>query len=234
MASNFPSSLDTFTNPSSSDAMDSVSVPHATQHSDLNDAVEALQAKVGADSSGVASSHDYKIAQLEAAAGPGLVFISRTTIGSAVSSVTVSDAFSTDYDSYKIIIQGGASSAEANLQLTLGSTTTGYYYSYWVIAYNSSFSTDSLYSDGLENTSSMAAGHGTSLGLTGLIDLHQPFNSAYTSFNTVSAEFKTGAGNALNAMGWLNNTTSYTAFTVTASTGTMTGGTIDVYGYAKA
>jgi len=66
MASNFPSSLDTFTNPTSADAMDSVSVPHATQHSDLNDAVEALEAKVGADSSAVTSSHDYKIAQLEA------------------------------------------------------------------------------------------------------------------------------------------------------------------------
>jgi hypothetical protein len=65
MASNFPSSLDSFTNPSSSDAMDSVSVPHASQHSDLNDAVEALQAKVGADSSGVTSSLDYKVAQLE-------------------------------------------------------------------------------------------------------------------------------------------------------------------------
>jgi hypothetical protein len=66
MASNFPSSLDSFTNPSSSDAMDSVSVPHATQHSDLNDAVEALQVKVGADSSAVTSSLDYKVAQLEA------------------------------------------------------------------------------------------------------------------------------------------------------------------------
>jgi len=65
MASNFPSSLDTFTNPSSTDAMDSVSVPHATQHSDLNDAVEALQAKVGVDSSAVTSSLDYKVAQLE-------------------------------------------------------------------------------------------------------------------------------------------------------------------------
>ena len=65
MASNFPSSLDSFTNPSSSDAMDSVSVPHATQHSDLNDAVEALQAKVGANSSAVATSLDYKVAQLE-------------------------------------------------------------------------------------------------------------------------------------------------------------------------
>jgi hypothetical protein len=66
MASSFPSSLDAFTNPSSTDAMDSVSVPHATQHADLNDAVVALEAKVGADSSAVTSSHDYKIAQLEA------------------------------------------------------------------------------------------------------------------------------------------------------------------------
>lgn len=62
MASSFPTSLDTFTNPSSTDALDSVSVPHATQHSDLNDAVEALEAKVGADGSAVTTSHDYKIA----------------------------------------------------------------------------------------------------------------------------------------------------------------------------
>ena len=41
------------------------SLSHAGQHSDLNDAVEALQAKVGADSSAVSSSHDYKIAALE-------------------------------------------------------------------------------------------------------------------------------------------------------------------------
>jgi len=86
MASNFPSSLDSFTNPSSSDAMDSVSVPHATQHSDLNDAVEALQAKVGADSSAVTSSHDYKIAQLEA--------ISHGKILQVVSA-TKTDVFST-------------------------------------------------------------------------------------------------------------------------------------------
>ena len=59
MATNFPSGLDSFTNPSASDKMDSVSVPHATQHANLNDAVEALEAKVGADGSAVTSSHDY-------------------------------------------------------------------------------------------------------------------------------------------------------------------------------
>ena len=85
MASNFPASLDTFTNPSSTDAMDSVSVPHATQHSDLNDAVEALQAKVGADSSAVTSSHDYLIADhasrittLEGASGGKIVQVQST------------------------------------------------------------------------------------------------------------------------------------------------------------
>jgi hypothetical protein len=79
MASSFPSSLDAFTNPSSTDAMDSVSVPHATQHADLNDAVEALEAKVGADSSAVSSSHDYKIAQLEAASTGKILQVVRAT-----------------------------------------------------------------------------------------------------------------------------------------------------------
>jgi len=64
MAINYPTSLDNFTNPTASDAMNSVSVPHATQHSDLNDAVEALEAKVGVNSSAVATSHDYKITDL--------------------------------------------------------------------------------------------------------------------------------------------------------------------------
>jgi|DEB0MinimDraft_6_1074348.scaffolds.fasta_scaffold60889_2 hypothetical protein len=61
MATNFPGSLDSFTNPSASDAMDSVTVPHADQHANLNDAVEALESKVGVDGSAVTSSLDYKV-----------------------------------------------------------------------------------------------------------------------------------------------------------------------------
>lgn len=63
MAINFPTSLDNLTNPNTTDALNSPS--HAGQHADANDAIEALQAKVGANSSAVTSSHDYKIAQLE-------------------------------------------------------------------------------------------------------------------------------------------------------------------------
>jgi len=63
MASNFPTSLDNFTNPTSTDTLDSP--PHDVQHSDANDAIESLQAKVGAASSAVTTSHDYKISTLE-------------------------------------------------------------------------------------------------------------------------------------------------------------------------
>jgi hypothetical protein len=59
MAINFPTSLDTLTNPEGNNKLNNPS--HSGQHADLNDAVEALQAKVGIDSSAVESSHDYKL-----------------------------------------------------------------------------------------------------------------------------------------------------------------------------
>jgi hypothetical protein len=61
VATNFPSSLDALTNPTGSDTL--ASPDHAGQHADSNDAIEALQAKVGVDSSAVTSSLDYKVAQ---------------------------------------------------------------------------------------------------------------------------------------------------------------------------
>ena len=59
MSITYPTTIDSLTNPSSTDTLDSPS--HAGQHSDLNDAVEALETKVGADSSVVTSSLDYKV-----------------------------------------------------------------------------------------------------------------------------------------------------------------------------
>lgn len=59
MAINFPTSLDSLLNPNSSDSMNVV--PHATQHANANDAIEALEAKVGVDSSAVTTSLDYML-----------------------------------------------------------------------------------------------------------------------------------------------------------------------------
>ena len=63
MATNFPTSLDSLTNPQSTDGLNNPS--HSAQHANANDAIEALQAKVGVDSSAITTSHDYKIGQLE-------------------------------------------------------------------------------------------------------------------------------------------------------------------------
>lgn len=63
MATNFPTSLDSLTNPQGTDSVQAVS--HAAQHADANDAIEALEAKVGANNSTVTTSLDYRVNALE-------------------------------------------------------------------------------------------------------------------------------------------------------------------------
>lgn len=47
MTTAFPSAIDNFTNPIAADPLDSVTVPHASQHADVNDAVEAIETAIG-------------------------------------------------------------------------------------------------------------------------------------------------------------------------------------------
>ena len=65
MATNFPEDLDSLVNPQSTDSVETVS--HSAQHADANDAIEALQAKVGVDGSAVVTSLDYRVTTLEEA-----------------------------------------------------------------------------------------------------------------------------------------------------------------------
>jgi hypothetical protein len=88
MATNFPASLDTLTNPTSSDSLSSPS--HSAQHANVNDAVEALQAKVGVDSSAVASSLDYKVAQLEAISHGKILQVVQTFVQGGFSTTSTS------------------------------------------------------------------------------------------------------------------------------------------------
>jgi len=62
MATNFPASLDVLTNPQPGDALNNPS--HSAQHHNANDAIEALEAKVGVDGSAVTTSIDYKLRNL--------------------------------------------------------------------------------------------------------------------------------------------------------------------------
>jgi hypothetical protein len=61
MPISFPTALDALTNPTATDPMNSPTVPHPQQHSDANDILESLEAKVGIDGSDDPTSHDYKL-----------------------------------------------------------------------------------------------------------------------------------------------------------------------------
>ena len=67
MASNFPTSLDNFPNPTPTSPRSSPSLSGA--QADQNDAIEALEAKVGVNGSAVTTSLDYKVATLNTQMG---------------------------------------------------------------------------------------------------------------------------------------------------------------------
>lgn len=52
MASNYPGALDSFTNPTATDSLDSATVPHADQHANVNNAVRAVQVTLGTNPQG--------------------------------------------------------------------------------------------------------------------------------------------------------------------------------------
>lgn len=64
MATNFPTQIDELENPGSTDSLSAPS--HSDQHANANDAIEALQAKVGIDGSTDPDSLDYKVSDIEA------------------------------------------------------------------------------------------------------------------------------------------------------------------------
>ena len=60
-------------------------------------------------------------------ANSGLVYVKQQTVGSGVTSVTVTDAFSATYDNYKIIYSNGATNVSGVLDFALAGSTNGHY-----------------------------------------------------------------------------------------------------------
>jgi hypothetical protein len=217
MASGFPASIDNFTDPLSNSPLNSPS--HSALHTDVNDAVEKIETYMGL------------VKVIPTGATNATVGATGTvTVGTAVSSVTVSGCFSSTYDAYEIVYTGGTTNATNNLAIQMGSTTTGYYGN---IIYSIPSAGTTILGLGVNNAASWTyVGDGTSGGGTRLAcSLYAPNLAART---TISAKYM-GTGTAAGAYGTFNgnldNSTQYTAFTITTNTGTLTGGTIRVYGY---
>jgi hypothetical protein len=155
----------------------------------------------------------------------GLWLVKTQTVGTGVSSVPVTGAFSADYDNYLVTYNGATTATGQCLQIQLGATTSGYFGN--LIFAN--FAGGAPSSTGDNNAAAWSHCTGGVNGFTNLqATIMRPFASATT---TISSPYQDGA-NAGHKSGWINNSTSYTGFTLlTFSPATITGGTIRVYGY---
>jgi hypothetical protein len=159
-------------------------------------------------------------------ANSGLVYVTSATIGSAVSSVTVSNCFSSTYNNYKILVSGvAAASASDNLIMTLNGGTTEYYGN---LIYGLYSGAASLYAPVNNAANWPYMGYSTfTSGIMTTIEVINPNLAEYTAMQSVYVN----AGGAGTFTGFRNTTTQHTGFTLAPTVGTITGGTITVYGY---
>lgn len=147
------------------------------------------------------------------------------TIGNAVASVTVSGCFGSTYRNYKILVNGSSASADNNLAMTLNGGTTAYY---GALIYAGTTGTGP-FAAGDNNTAqwNFMSYHTTTSGIITTIELLGPNLAEWTG---IQATYIT-AGSGGTFVGVRQATTQHTGFTFTCGSGTMTGGTITVYGY---
>ena len=178
----------------------------------------------------MATPPDFSVGQVLTAAqmnAVGLWLVKTQTIGTAVSNVTVNNAFSASYNGYFITVHGGTSSTtdeNVRFQLTANGTpsSTGYYGTTIYALWGGALTTQS------ENNATQALYAG---GLDGRVILQlQVFNpfvaTSTTMFGPFIRQALAGQSSYIHRVN-----TSYDGFRITPGSGTLTGGTISVYGY---
>jgi hypothetical protein len=161
----------------------------------------------------------------------GLWLVKTVTVGSSVTSIPVTDAFSALYDHYKVVYIGGVANGQNDLLLQLGATNTGYAHSVITTTWSTS---PSLITAGDGNTSSWArAGIAEPDNCYLNMEISNPFNAKRTiAWGGFVGSNSGRVGGSFS--GYLANTTSYTDFTILVGGGfSVTGGTVYVYGYKK-
>ena len=159
---------------------------------------------------------------------PGLRLVKKQVIGSGVSSISVTNAFSATYENYKILITGGVGSTTGDFTWILTGITSGYYNN----LINQTWGSGPVSGVGQANVSNglWIGGYATNA-MYAEMDIQSPF---LTKIKTIQARnFGLAAGTSVGVSScFINNTTSATGITFsTAGGSTVTGGTIYVYGY---
>lgn len=92
MSTSFPANLDTSVTLPAEGASTPLSTNHVTAHQNIQDAIEAIEAKVGVNSSAVTTSHDYK---LSAVTGSAKALTSGTSTQSVTNLTLITPALGT-------------------------------------------------------------------------------------------------------------------------------------------
>lgn len=164
-------------------------------------------------------------------ANSGLVYISTTTATSG-SSVTVSNCFSSTFDSYKIIIAGGAVNAVGPLSFQFSGITTGYYGGVIYFAYAGG-GPSAPSAVGFNNAANwQEVGNGGPNGISLNMDIQSPNLAKFKVYGCFTPNITT-AGSLVLSNGICASNTQATGFTI-ATASAFTSVTITVYGYRKA
>ena len=158
-------------------------------------------------------------------ANAGLVFIKQQTIGSTVSSVTITDAFNSSFTNYRVTVDGSdGAAADTNVHVKFETVLSTYN---WAQRFTS-------YGGTAGDAVAASTNAGILVGLTSTdndtsfsFDVFQPNEAKFTHVTFISA-----ATNYWNTGGGVMKTaTAYTTLILNMPSTTLTGGTIRIYGY---
>jgi hypothetical protein len=158
---------------------------------------------------------------------PGLRLVKKQTIGTTVASVTVTGAFSATYENYLIKVVGVAMSSNTVLRMKInGSTGTtyqsaGYFIGYGTATLNSN--APAITANGWNVAEFNSANDNNCCD----VEVFRPFLSTRTSATSHSQSDNLNSSYHSRD----TNAASSTNFTILPAVGTLTGGTIYVYGY---
>jgi hypothetical protein len=156
----------------------------------------------------------------------GLWLVKTQAVGTGVSSVTVSSAFTSDYNHYLITWSGGTVSADTDIACVLGASVTGYYQ---FLNYGLSSTTIPLGAGrNNQNNFSWCGGGLAGQGGHARFELLNPNVAIYTKL--LSGSYQNGSNYGMT-VGEHRVATAYTSFVLSPGLGTITGGTIRIYGY---
>lgn len=160
-------------------------------------------------------------------ANGGLVSLQEVTIGAAAASVTVTNAFSSTYNSYRIVITGtscNAGGAFLYFQFT-GLTSSGYNGAYSAWYFTGGNTVTNLNNTGYFIVGGLDTGTGNSTSF----DVYAPQQAKRKSISGTAH----GNGSAAVFGGQVVTSNQETGFIITPSASTMNGGTILLMGYRK-